>query len=342
MIKHNPDIDFLVYINMGTNIDDIRKANENEERLSHTLNNEELKELQNNRFKEAESFVTDSLSYMLRTNANLFFKKTHVLFEYLMQLYEKNENLENQNTNDFKAYISKHLKSDRNDFSKEELLETIKQEYDFPNSFEDYEKSAELVHALINDEDMFEVSFKSTVKELKSIFMKEKIEPFKDEIQKILEKDNKIFSDDSYKFLSNISFGLLKKSEINVDEYNVFLLFTGLFQLRITRNSIIYDVNMEKLFDVDMENELLTAFMKFVSDRKRYQMLQVLKKEKKYANELAKQFKITPATMSYHINKLYGMGLISFDKSDQNKMYIKLNKERLASFLNRMKIDLLD
>ncbi len=342
MIKYNQNIDFIEYIDTGINIDDIRKTILNDAHYSLVLKNRDIKNLLEKGYEEAEFFINDSLSYMLRTKANLFFKKTAIPYAYLLNLYENNKDLENQNVNDFKLFVKKKYELKRNNFSKEELTEAVKVNNNFPHSTFDNVKSVELVQALINDEDMFEITFKSTIKELKNIFIKEKIDPFKEDIKMILEEDNKRFTHDNYEFLSSVSFGLIKESDFNVDDYNIFLIFAGSVFSAITETSIIYSMNNEKFFTVDIENELLSTFIKFISDPKRYQMLQVLKNEKKYANELAKQFKITPATMSYHINKLYTMGLISFVKSDQNKMYIQLDKVKLEYFINKIKIDLLD
>ncbi|WP_370570291.1 hypothetical protein [Sphaerochaeta sp. S2] len=56
---------------------------------------------------------------------------------------------------------------------------------------------------------------------------------------------------------------------------------------------------------------------------------------------MAKTFNITPATMSYHINKLYGLGLIHVEQGEQNKLYLELDKERLTYLLSQIKDDLI-
>jgi DNA-binding transcriptional ArsR family regulator len=44
--------------------------------------------------------------------------------------------------------------------------------------------------------------------------------------------------------------------------------------------------------------------------------------------------------MSYHVNKLFALGLISFEQRERNKLYIELDRERLSYLLKRVRKDL--
>ncbi len=73
MITHNPDIDFIVYIDLSTNIEAIRIKIYKEEKLSSILKNAELKAIQKKKFEEAEMFLNSTLNYMQSNNIYLFF-----------------------------------------------------------------------------------------------------------------------------------------------------------------------------------------------------------------------------------------------------------------------------
>lgn len=143
----------------------------------------------------------------------------------------------------------------------------------------------------------------------------------------------------------NISSGMLKEAELKKADYQPYITYYAPFRLLISikheKSRIIYNYELEKMCYEDYEKDLLQSFLKFLSDPKRYQMLQMLKKEKWYANELAKKFKITPATMSYHINKLYGLGLITFEPGEQNKLFIELDRERMKYLIDLITKDLM-
>ena len=64
--------------------------------------------------------------------------------------------------------------------------------------------------------------------------------------------------------------------------------------------------------------------LKAISDPIRRDILQMLKSGKKSAGEIAEQFNLTGATVSYHLSKLKGAGLIAEQKY-KNFIYYELN-----------------
>ncbi len=64
--------------------------------------------------------------------------------------------------------------------------------------------------------------------------------------------------------------------------------------------------------------------LKAISDPVRRDILQMLRSERKSAGEIAEQFNLTGATVSYHLSKLKGADLISEQKY-KNYIYYELN-----------------
>ncbi len=92
----------------------------------------------------------------------------------------------------------------------------------------------------------------------------------------------------------------------------------------------------------ESDEKYFILLSKFLSEPKRYQIVKLLSKRTYYSNELAREVKLTAATMNYHINKLYELGLINIEAGGQNKLFIELNKVRFRYLLNNMQRDLLD
>ena len=68
----------------------------------------------------------------------------------------------------------------------------------------------------------------------------------------------------------------------------------------------------------------LNETLKAISDPARRDILQLLKGGKRSAGEIAKQFDLTGATVSYHLAKLKSADLITEEKS-KNFIYYALN-----------------
>ncbi|MFD1393790.1 autorepressor SdpR family transcription factor [Lacticaseibacillus jixianensis] len=73
--------------------------------------------------------------------------------------------------------------------------------------------------------------------------------------------------------------------------------------------------------------------LKAISDPVRRQILNLLKSESKPAGEIAAQFALTPATVSYHLKLLKQAGLIS-ERREKNFIYYDLNASVFEEVLN--------
>lgn len=64
--------------------------------------------------------------------------------------------------------------------------------------------------------------------------------------------------------------------------------------------------------------------LKAVADPVRRDILQMLKGGRKSAGEIAEQFELTGATVSYHLSKLKGADLVA-ERKEKNFIYYELN-----------------
>ena len=102
-----------------------------------------------------------------------------------------------------------------------------------------------------------------------------------------------------------------------------------------------------KLFDIfeiinstsDQKQRLATA-LKVLSDQSKLEILMLCKQTPQYGVNLAKQLKLTTATVSYHINSLVGLGYLSMNV-EGNRIFYKTQKERIQADLRSIS-DLLD
>lgn len=91
---------------------------------------------------------------------------------------------------------------------------------------------------------------------------------------------------------------------------------------------VIYGFQLEKHFDNTVIAERRKLLFKALSDEKRIEIIQLLSKRSWYGIELAKHLGITTATLSYHVAKLFDIGIISYEEKEKNRFYYKLEVEK--------------
>lgn len=345
-IKYNIDFDFISFIYLSANVKDIRKIFNQEVKLNPELNNKAVKKRTLELYKEANTFYNDTLTYIQRNELDMFFKNVSIFEHYLTTLSFKDLILDDQSLDDFKSFIQKMFEIEEKALTLETLTDAIKKHYDRPNAIENYDKEAELILETLKDERMFNSIFKNAIRSLKDTFKAEKYIPMKEILDEKLKDHNKKMEADPIKFILDLTSNIIKEDELKNKQLTPYMTFCTQYKLMLSAKEdkaiVVYHHNLEKMVPENSEQDLIQSLLKFLSDPKRYQMVQMLSKEKSCATELAKKFKITPATMSYHVNKLFALGLISFEQGEQNKMYMQLDKERLKHMLSQVTNDLVD
>jgi len=343
-LKYIPEIDFTHFSRAAANIEDMKSNWEKEKKSKIYLKQKNADKSNDEYFKDASEYM-DSLSFIQKNTFNLFFHKTSILSDYLMYITYDECQLDQISIESFKKFIVKMSETEIELLPKtfNEVYTIVKDHYDSPNNFEDFNKTTSLIIDIIKDPNILEEAFKTAVVGIFSHFVENKVTPRMSEINEILIRHQKIMDTDPEHFLTNLTKGQLNPNEVDSDMQGILSMYSPFsLYISIGHRKFVYGYNLEEMQVDENETEYYLALLKFLSDPKRYQMIQMLSKKKWYSNELAKKFSITPATMSYHVNKLFGLGLIHFEQGDQNKLYIELDNERLAYLMKKMQDDLLN
>jgi len=104
---------------------------------------------------------------------------------------------------------------------------------------------------------------------------------------------------------------------------------------------ITYGFDIEQIFrspDLVKQNE---QFIKALADPKRAAVLRLLKRRQWYGKELADHFKLTTATMSYHMEKLVSSRLVRFEMGDKNRVLYSINRDGFETMLETLRKDFL-
>ncbi|MCE3203097.1 ArsR family transcriptional regulator [Paenibacillus sonchi] len=84
------------------------------------------------------------------------------------------------------------------------------------------------------------------------------------------------------------------------------------------------------------EKEAIEQFLKVISDKRRLEIIELLKQSNRYAGELAQLLMLTPAAINYHTNLLIDLNLIRITRMD-SRIYYVLDTERLAALMDQTK-----
>lgn len=83
----------------------------------------------------------------------------------------------------------------------------------------------------------------------------------------------------------------------------------------------------------EYQAEWLLKSLKALSDKSKYDILLFVKEKPSYGSEIAKHFSLTTATVSHHMNKLLGLGLISVEQRD-GKVYYQTDKDAMRKLFD--------
>lgn len=86
----------------------------------------------------------------------------------------------------------------------------------------------------------------------------------------------------------------------------------------------------------DEQKELVITRMKALSDRSKLDILCELKKSRQYNLELAENMKLSPSTMSHHMNVLFACGFVGIEKKD-GRVYYYLQEEAVEEYLDHIR-----
>ncbi|WP_410767852.1 ArsR/SmtB family transcription factor [Fontibacillus sp. BL9] len=95
---------------------------------------------------------------------------------------------------------------------------------------------------------------------------------------------------------------------------------------------VIFGVHNDRVFGPAADREKAELFFKALSDKRRMDLIMLLRERPRYGSELAAELGITPAAVIYHANFFFFLDLVEFKRSD-HRLYYHLNLERLRELL---------
>ena len=79
----------------------------------------------------------------------------------------------------------------------------------------------------------------------------------------------------------------------------------------------------------------LVGLLKVLADESKLEILALLKERRRYGGELAKELKLTTATISHHMGILVGNGLVTLNK-EMNRAYYELDEKTIQKLLEQI------
>ncbi|QNO15052.1 winged helix-turn-helix transcriptional regulator [Alkalicella caledoniensis] len=130
----------------------------------------------------------------------------------------------------------------------------------------------------------------------------------------------------------------LKKPSINgtvpmeYDKYNIYVSYIQQYGYTVLANNRLPNANGTisigcRNIDFYNNKNIVTnfdRFLKTIADPTRFKIITYVGKRNWYVNELAKELKLTPATIHYHLETLHSIDMVTSFK-EENKVMYKLN-----------------
>lgn len=108
-------------------------------------------------------------------------------------------------------------------------------------------------------------------------------------------------------------------------------------QRDVIRMGIIFDDEMKigrKSSDVGYQDYALQV-LKLLSDKSKFDILNITRNRPYYGSELAKELNLTTATISHHVNALVGQGVLEIQRKDgEKRIYYSANQEKVKEILD--------
>lgn len=187
------------------------------------------------------------------------------------------------------------------------------------------------------------LEFKNNVVKTLEKYYKKYYQPFQDKVyetmENIISDHNKMFSEDAVRFVNLVGWGDYSsrlKSGDDITLYVSYFIDYGMFYYNVDSKIIMcYGKTIKDKFDQAKDVENYKALFKALSDDRRIEILKLTSKRPWYNKELALHFKLTPATLSYHLNLLLDIGVLNFEPSIiNNRYYYTTNNDRLKELFD--------
>nr|WP_300002677.1 winged helix-turn-helix domain-containing protein [Tissierella sp.] len=206
------------------------------------------------------------------------------------------------------------------------------------NNSDNHKSARNFIHIFKNP-----LEFKNNVVRTLEKYYKKYYQSFEEQIYTIMESitedHNQMFEDSPVSFVNLVGWGdyssRLKNTE-DISLYVSYFIDYGMFYYNVDSKIIMcYGKTIKDKFDEAKDAESYKTLFKALSDDRRVEILKLTSKRPWYNKELALHFKLTPATLSYHLNLLLDIGVLNFEPSIiNNRYYYTTNNHRLKELFD--------
>lgn len=229
------------------------------------------------------------------------------------------------------------------------------------------EKSCKILDSKCNTNDYIKALEKLEFKEdtnwkLMKIFMN----PLKyyKSLAKIIMENKDIFYDAYEEVESNVKEFVIKLEENKEDMFNKLKKNIGLHdeaydnviiypsvaryrsidtRLKEKNEIMYYGINFDILFNLSngvYDNVKIVRKLKILSDKSKFEILQLLKEKSMFGQEIAQKLNLTTATVSHHMNSLICINFVYMERKN-GKTYFNINNDEIKIFLSNLNKKLL-
>ncbi len=294
--------------------------------------------------------IDGEISTFLRNDMEMLFSKTQINNWFLFFLIERKkartteellDYLDAMSSDEFRSLYLKIIKLDAVPLEKitQKMIRTSVEKH----FFSEVRGEDKNIAQLLKEPDEWKTRITGVYRRFHHDFFIPRQQRISEQLQATFEKSQKKLDDDPDVYLNALTVGHYKTVLHSTRDLKIFgtYCYDRGFTISIREKLFWYGFRRELLLE-EIDRKAKTALLfSTLSDPKRVEILRLITQKTWYSNELAKHFKLTSATMSYHINKLLSAGLLTFEIGEQNKIYYQVNTKILCDLLDAAKEDLL-
>ena len=169
-------------------------------------------------------------------------------------------------------------------------------------------------------------------------------EQFVREAMPLLEQHRRLLEEDPRGYLDAVTGGNFSHLFPDIGAVPLLFAYTGDTDVYITTNRehslAVIGAGVAEKIRQRSDGEKTDLLFSMLGDKKRLEIIRLLCCRSWYSNQLAEHFDLTPATMSYHLNKLFSAGIITVQPGEQNRFYYQLNRPALEELIQAFRRDL--
>lgn len=205
------------------------------------------------------------------------------------------------------------------------------------------EEESEMILALLKNPGAFLERIKNLYREFYETIFSKSSNMFSEILNEKLDWHKQKLSEQPLKYLDEITRQIFSAVFDDGEEPELFLSFFYDFDIYAStcNNIMIIGAGTDEIIKSKSNRKKADLLFSVLGDNKRLELLRLIAKRPWYSSELAEHFKITPATMSYHLNKMVSAGFVKLYHGDQKRYYYTLNKESVGEYFRAAADDIL-